>query len=79
MNPTLPRLAPTAVLRPRISAWLERYAEMPLRLLAAPAGAGKTVAIAAYLSVTTRPGVYLALRPETTPEQFRARLASALG
>ncbi len=79
MNSTLPRLAPTVVLRPRISAWLERYADMPLRLLAAPAGAGKTVAIASYLSTASRPGVYLALRPETTPEQFRARLASALG
>ena len=79
MNATLPRLAPNVVLRPRISAWLERHAGMPLRLLAAPAGAGKTVAIAAYLAGAPRPGVYLALRPETTPEQLRARLTNALG
>ncbi|HMD01841.1 MAG TPA: BTAD domain-containing putative transcriptional regulator, partial [Candidatus Baltobacteraceae bacterium] len=64
--------------RPRVADWFARHAAMPLRLLVGPAGAGKTTAIASYLAGSTRPAVYLALRPETTPEQLRARLAATL-
>jgi tetratricopeptide (TPR) repeat protein len=78
MKTALPRLAPGGIARARISEWLARHVDVPLRLLAAPTGAGKTSAIASYLPQAARPVAYLALNPETTPEQLRSRLAAAL-
>jgi DNA-binding SARP family transcriptional activator len=73
----LPRLAPTLVTRPRISGWLERHADLPLRYLAAAVGAGKTTAVATYLAGRRSAIAYLALRADETLEAFRERLARA--
>jgi hypothetical protein len=74
----LPRLAPSVVPRSRISSWLERNAGMPLRLLAAPSGAGKTSALTTYLAASPRRSAYVAMHDDDTPEQLRERLALAL-
>ncbi len=75
----LPRLAPGTLSRARISAWLKRQADVPLRLLAAPAGSGKTTALVHYLNDGGRSSVYIALRDGDTREHVRARLGEALG
>ena len=74
----LPRLAPGVLKRARVSAWFERNADVPLRLLAAPAGSGKTSAIVMYLAAGARPAAYVALRDDETPESLRERLAEGL-
>jgi ATP/maltotriose-dependent transcriptional regulator MalT len=74
----LPRLAPGVLQRAGVSAWFERNADVPLRLLAAPAGSGKTSAIVLYLAASTRPAAYVALRDDETPESLRERLAEGL-
>jgi hypothetical protein len=75
---SLPRLAPASLHRGRISAWLERHAERPLRLLVATAGAGKTTAVVTYLGAKKGTHAYLALKRDETLEVFRGRLARAL-
>jgi hypothetical protein len=74
----LPRLAPALVNRTRINAWLERHAELPLRYLAATAGAGKTTAVASYLASRRNATAYVALKDDDSLETFRDRLARAL-
>jgi len=74
----LPRLAPALVNRTRITAWLERHAEIPLRFLAATAGAGKTTAVVTYLEGLDHACAYVALKDDESLETFRERLARAL-
>src|SRR6202162_1581945 len=74
----LPRLAPGVLQRGRVSAWFERNQDVPMRLLAAPPGCGKTSAIFLYLAASARPAAYVALREDETPENLRERLADAL-
>jgi DNA-binding SARP family transcriptional activator len=64
--------------RGRVSAWFERNQDVPIRLLVAPAGCGKTSAIVMYLATSARPAAYVALRDDETPETLRERLAEAL-
>ncbi|MGH7729201.1 MAG: AAA family ATPase [Vulcanimicrobiaceae bacterium] len=75
----LPRLAPSVVVRPRISDWLERHAALPLRLLAGPAGTGKTTAVVSYLAEHGGGYAYVALKADDSPELLRERIAAALG
>jgi hypothetical protein len=78
MHETLPRLPPTVIQRARISAWLTRHAELPLRFLCGPAGAGKTTAIVTYLASRETMRAYVALEPDETLDVLRERLANAL-
>jgi uncharacterized protein with PIN domain len=71
-------LAPGSLNRSRIAAWLERHAELPLRFLAAPPGAGKTTAVAMYLAASDRRYAYIALKRDESIETVRERLARAL-
>jgi tetratricopeptide (TPR) repeat protein len=77
--PALPRLTPGALTRARLTAWLDRHADVPLRLIAAPAGNGKTTSIVHYLHQSPRRWGYVALRDDDAPEQMRERIAAALG
>jgi len=74
----LPRLAPSTVPRTRISNWLERNAELPLRFFSGSPGSGKTTAIVSYLAGRSHHNVYLALRDDEPLEAFRERLAREL-
>ncbi len=74
----LPRQAPTIVNRTRISAWLARHAELPLRFLAGSAGTGKTTAIVGYLATRSSSVAYLALKDDETLESLRERFSRAL-
>lgn len=44
-----PKLGPAIISRLRVQQWLLRHADVPLRLVAAPTGSGKTVACVNYL------------------------------
>jgi hypothetical protein len=76
---SLPRLTPGTLNRTRLTSWLKRNEDVPLRLLAAPAGSGKTTALVHYLAQTERAWAYAALRDDDTPEQVRERIAAGLG
>jgi len=65
--------------RTRISAWLTRHIDLPLRFVSGPVGAGKTTAIASYLATRDGRTAYLALRGDEVLDAFRERLATALG
>lgn len=73
----LPRLAQTLD-RPRVALWLARHEHVPLRLLVAPIGAGKTTAVAGFLRGRGRPFAYYALGAQTTPQEFCAAIAATL-
>jgi hypothetical protein len=75
----LPKTAPTIVDRPRIALWLKVCATMPLRLLVAPAGSGKTTVAVHY--ARTRPGncAYLRLTPGIPGSALITQLGRATG
>ncbi|TAM59462.1 hypothetical protein EPN52_07660 [bacterium] len=74
----LPRLAPHLVSRPKLSSWLKRHAEVPVRILAAPSGSGKYSAIVTYLQERGS-GAFLHVQREEPLAALRRRLARALG
>ena len=65
-------------MRARLSAWLERHADLPLRFVSAPVGAGKTTAIVGYLAAREATTAYVALDREDTLDRFRERISGAL-
>ncbi len=75
----LPKLAPTIVARPRIEAWLIHHARTPLRVIAAPAGSGKTTALVSSLLNRPRNAHYYAVCAGDDTSVLRAQIAAALG
>lgn len=74
----IPKIAPGSIERPRVQAWFDRNADAPLRLVMAPVGFGKTVAIARYLLSTPRTPFYVRCRPGETAPGLRAKIGMAL-
>ena len=61
----------------RLEACFEQMEQLPLTVVTAPVGSGKTTAVQEYLRRSGRP--FCLLRGENTGEQVAARLASQLG
>jgi DNA-binding SARP family transcriptional activator len=74
----LPKLAPTLIERPRVTSWLHRNANLPLRLVTAPAGSGKTTAIAQYLAKSIDRAAYVKVVQDEMSGPFWARLGAML-
>ncbi|NLP84315.1 hypothetical protein HF576_10670 [Microbacterium sp. CFH 90308] len=73
----VPRLPPGIIARPRLLTALDSAA--PLTVLHAPAGYGKTVALAQWATTTDEDGVWLRLREESAaPARFVSLVAHAL-
>ncbi len=77
-SPQLPKLAPALIERPRLIGWLQRNAGLPLRLVTAPAGSGKTTAIAQYLAGSNDRAAYVKIAQDEAPAAFWPRLGSML-
>ncbi|MBV8491458.1 MAG: AAA family ATPase [Candidatus Eremiobacteraeota bacterium] len=75
---TTPRLAPKTLRRPRLERWLSGQANLPIRMIVAPPGMGKTTLLVQYLESLDRPGAYCALEPGTSATKFYAAVAAAL-
>jgi hypothetical protein len=75
----LPKLAPDTIRRERISGWLSDHADVPLRLIAAPSGSGKTTALVAYAAAPLHRAAYISLDAGTTPASLRTTIARAFG
>jgi hypothetical protein len=75
----LPKLAPDTIRRERISAWLADHADVPLRLVAAPSGSGKTTALVSYAAAARFRAGYVSLDAGTTPSALRAGIARSFG
>ena len=65
MTLPLPRLAAFTIEREQISAWLTRHARVPLRLVLAPAGSGKTTALVRYARAQPGQVLYVHLKYRT--------------
>ena len=76
-RPRLPKLAPDTIRRERITGWLADRAGVPLRLVAAPSGAGKTTALVTSAAAPRHRAGYVALDGACTVERLRAAIASA--
>nr|MDQ6944290.1 hypothetical protein [Candidatus Eremiobacteraeota bacterium] len=74
----LPKLAPDVIHRERLSVWLADHADFPLRLLAAPAGCGKTTALVLYAARSRFPAAYVALGDGAGAAAIRDALCAAL-
>jgi hypothetical protein len=74
----LPKLAPDVIHRERLSVWLADHADFPLRLLAAPAGCGKTTALVLYATRSRFPAAYVSLDAGAGAAAIRAALCAAL-
>jgi LuxR family transcriptional regulator, maltose regulon positive regulatory protein len=61
LSPAVPQLPPATVSRPRLEAYLDAQAELPLTLVGAPAGSGKTVMLAGWAAA--RNAAWLTLGP----------------
>ena len=79
MRVKLPKLAPDTIRRERISCWLGDHADVPLRLVAAPPGSGKTTALVTYAAAPKHRAGYVALDLATTPDDLRTGIARAFG
>ncbi|HEY0613565.1 MAG TPA: hypothetical protein VGC96_02945 [Candidatus Elarobacter sp.] len=75
----LPKLAPDTIRRERISGWLADHADVPLRLVAAPCGSGKTTALVTYAAAAKHRAGYVTLDLGTTVDALRAAIARAFG
>jgi hypothetical protein len=75
----LPKLAPDVIHRERLSAWLAEHADFPLRLLAAPAGCGKTTALVLYATRSRFPAAYVSLTAGDGPAAIRDAICDAIG
>ena len=75
----LPKLAPDTIRRERIVAWLGDHADVPLRLVAAPTGSGKTTALVTYAISPRHRAGYVTLDVDTSVETLRTRIAAAFG
>ena len=76
---TVPRLPPRYVSRPRLLADLDRAADLPLTLLCAGPGAGKTVLLADWVRRTKARVAWLSpTAADTEPRRFWRLLESAL-
>ncbi|HVA27915.1 MAG TPA: BTAD domain-containing putative transcriptional regulator [Candidatus Baltobacteraceae bacterium] len=74
----VPRLAPATVRRARLERWLATHASLPLRLLVAPPGTGKTTLLLQRLANVPL-GAYCAVPEDASPDDFIAAIGSALG
>jgi AAA domain-containing protein len=74
----LPKLAPDVIHRERLSVWLADHADFPLRLLAAPAGCGKTTALVLYATRSRFPAAYVSLGAGAGAAAIRDALCEAL-
>lgn len=75
----LPKLAPDTIRRERIFDWLADHADVPLRLIAAPSGSGKTTALVSYAAAPRHRAGYVTLDAATTPDALRGAVARAFG
>src|ERR1700684_3701644 len=75
----LPKLAPDTIRRERISTWLADHADVPLRLVSAPSGSGKTTVLVTYAAAPRHRAGYVELDVATTPEALRSGIARAFG
>ncbi len=75
---TLPRLAPSTVRRPRLERWLAAHAGIPVRLLIAPSGFGKTTLLLKYIPESPISVGYCALPPGCGPAALFAALTAGL-
>ncbi len=75
----LPKLAPDTIRRERISSWMADHADVPLRLVAAPSGSGKTTALVTYAAAPRFRAGYVSLDLGSTPDELREGLARAFG
>ncbi|ULH17793.1 hypothetical protein MF271_20570 (plasmid) [Deinococcus sp. KNUC1210] len=74
----IPRPARFERPRPRLLTALAGNLDVPLVVLAAPAGYGKTTLLAQYARSTTRPVAWCRVQPHDGPAEVVARLASCL-
>ena len=75
----MPPLRADAVVRTRLLQQLERGAALPLALVSAPAGSGKSTLVAGWGTATQRPVAWLSLdRADRDPLRFLAGVAAAL-
>jgi len=74
----LPKLAPDTIHRERLSLWLADHADFPLRLVAAPAGCGKTTALVLYATRARFPASYVSLSAGDGAAAIRAAVCAAL-
>ena len=79
VTPSLPKLAPATIRRPRIDAWLMKHVRTPLRLFVGPPGSGKTTAVASFLADADTRTAYVRVNNDEPAEHLRGRIAQALG
>jgi DNA-binding SARP family transcriptional activator len=72
------RLAPDVLRRARLERWLSAQSQLPLRLLVAPAGMGKTTLLIQFLEHGENAAAYCALEPHCKPEHLLAAVAAAV-
>lgn len=76
---TAPRLGGHLVARPRLMARLDQSLDVPLTLVAGPAGFGKTTAVAQWLAGVATPAAWLTLdEGDANPRRFVTHLVAAL-
>lgn len=78
LAPASARLAPKTLRRARLERWLATQDGLPLRMLVAPAGMGKTTLLLQYFENSEKPAAYCALDPNAAPATFLAAVAAGL-
>jgi DNA-binding winged helix-turn-helix (wHTH) protein len=79
VTPSLPKLAPATIRRPRIDAWLTKHVRTPLRFVVGPPGSGKTTAVVDFLMRSDTRTAYVRVNNGESARSLRKRAAEALG
>lgn len=74
----LPKVGPDVAPRPALDAWLDAHAGARVRAIAAPAGAGKTTAVARWARARAAQVAWIAVPPGATRAELCALLICAL-
>jgi hypothetical protein len=75
----VPKIAPAVLERHRVCAWLDSHAQTAVRLVWAPAGAGKTTGAVLYARRCSGNVSFVAVVPGTTETELVAQIASCAG
>jgi hypothetical protein len=75
----VPKIVPAVLERQRVRAWLDRHAQTAVRVLCAPAGAGKTTSAVLYARRRSTNVAFLALTPGASEAGLIAQIAGSAG
>ena len=78
MSLDLPKISPDSIARPALERWLDRHAQVPVRVVAAPPASGKTTAVALWARARLDEVAWVTVAPGASEHDLCDALLRAL-